>query len=156
MSNDVKIPSVISYSPRTESRERQFGADLSPDAIAFVHTKLELDVQDTRLEELDLILQVLDGMKDLNFNNIKAMKGLPAYTWKQPEDIVTDYLTKAFECFKNATEYMAEIRRTAPVDIVVTVPVVCFPSCCFAHNFLTLNRAGLIGMCILLQDERDS
>jgi hypothetical protein len=100
MNNDVKIPSVISYSPRTESRERQFGADLSPDGIAFVHTKLELDVQDTRLGELDLILQVLDGMKDLNFNNIKAMRGLPAYTWKQPEDIVTDYLTKAFECFK--------------------------------------------------------
>jgi methionine synthase II (cobalamin-independent) len=124
MTNDVKIPSVISYSPRSAQNEQQFGADLSPDAVSFLNTKLELDLQDSRLEELDLILQVLEGMKNLNFDNIKASKGYPAYTWKKPEDIVTDYLTRVYNCFVKSTEYMEEIRKTAPVDIIITVPVV--------------------------------
>jgi hypothetical protein len=125
MTNDVKIPSVISYSiTHSEIKERQFGADLSPDAITMVNTKLELDVQETRLDELNLIIQVLDGMKDLGFDHIKASKGMPEYTWKNPEAIVTDYLKKAFEPFLDATEYMAAIRALAPVDVVITVPVV--------------------------------
>lgn len=123
MANNAMIPSLISYSAPTGG-ERQFGTDLSPDAVAMVNTKVELDVQDTRSEELDLIIQVLDGMKGLNFDHIKENRGIPEYTWKTPEDVVTDYLTKVFESFWNATENMNEFRSANPVDIVVTVPLV--------------------------------
>lgn len=124
MSNEVKIPSVISYSPSTDKREQQVGASLSPDAVAMVNTKLELEVQDTRLDELDLIIQVLAGTKNLNFEQVKRAQGYPGYTWKEPEDIVTDYLTKLFEHFEKATVYLEEIKSNVPVDIMVTVPVV--------------------------------
>lgn len=53
-------------------------------------------------EELDLILQVLDGMNDMHFENVVGSRGYPAYTWKVPEDIVTDYLTKVFEYLEEA------------------------------------------------------
>ena len=128
MSNEVKIPSVISYSPSTHKREQQFGASLSPDAVAMVNTKLELEVQDTRLDELDLIIQVLAGTKNLNFEQVKHAQGYPGYTWKEPEDIVTDYLTKVFEHFERATVYLAEIKSNVPVDIMITVPVACLKS----------------------------
>lgn len=124
MDNEVKVPSVISYSPRTAKKELQFGANLSPDAVTMLSTKLELDVQDTRLEELDLIIQVLDGMRDLNFQHIKNSKSMPEYTWKTPEDIVTDYLKKVFQPFWEATDYWNTHRAKAQVDIVITIPVV--------------------------------
>lgn len=125
MGNDVKIPSVISYSPCTDENEQQFGASLSPDAVAMINTKLELDAQDTRLDELDLIIQVLEGTENLNFEHVKRAQGYPDYTWKAPEDIVTDYLTKGFEHFERGTDYLTEIKNTVPVDIIITVPVVC-------------------------------
>ncbi|KAH7078751.1 hypothetical protein BKA63DRAFT_591475 [Paraphoma chrysanthemicola] len=123
MTNDVKIPSVISYSPSSEDHEQQFGASLSPKSVAMINTKLELGVQDKRLDELTLIIQALNGMKNLDFNHIKAAKGYPDYPWKKPEAIVTDYLTKAFKAFSDATNYMTEVKRTSPVDIVITIPV---------------------------------
>lgn len=123
MTNEPKIPSVISYSDPNNG-ERQFGADLSASAITMINTKLELDAQDTKVEELDLIIHMLDGMKCLNFEHIKASKGMPEYTWKTPENIIQDYIARAFDPFWEATDYMAEIRTTAPVDIVVTFPVV--------------------------------
>jgi hypothetical protein len=81
-----KIPSVISYSETTTADEQQWGLDLSPNALAMVNTKMELDVQDRKLDELDLILQVLDGVNDLNFDDTIANKGFPEYTWKAPEE----------------------------------------------------------------------
>ncbi|KAH7073280.1 hypothetical protein FB567DRAFT_611506 [Paraphoma chrysanthemicola] len=123
MTNDVKIPSVISYSPSSEDHEQQFGASLSPKSVAMINTKLELGVQDKRLDELNLIIQALNGMKDLNFEHIRSAKGYPDYPWKKPEAIVTDYLTKAFKAFSDTTNYMTEIKRTSPVDIVITIPV---------------------------------
>jgi hypothetical protein len=44
---------------------------------------------------------------------------------KGPEEVVTDYLTKAFECFDASTEYIVDLKPTMPVDIVITTPVVC-------------------------------
>lgn len=120
----AKIPSVISYSPQLSEDDLQFGTSLSKGAVAMVNTKLELDVQDSRLDELDLIVQVLDGMKNLSFEHIKRSKGYPNYTWKQPEEIVSDYLSKMFQSFERATEYIDELKATLPVDIVLTVPVV--------------------------------
>ncbi len=147
MYNDVKIPSVISYSAPGVNDEQQFGYDISPDAITMVNTKLELEPQDERVDELNLILQVLEGMRNLNFNHVKSIRSFPGYTWyvmlvsklicgrhlltlsapprKGPEDVVTDYLTKAFKCFDASTEYIADVKQTNPVDIVVTTPVVC-------------------------------
>ncbi|KAF2117305.1 hypothetical protein BDV96DRAFT_571885 [Lophiotrema nucula] len=123
MGNTVKIPSVISYTPCIAAHIEQFGSDLSDDAITMVNTKLELDPQETRMEELDLILQVLDGMKDLKFEYIKESHGYPSYTWKGPEEIITDYLSKVFKKFEMATEQINEIKVAVPVDIIITVPV---------------------------------
>lgn len=125
MGNHDKIPSVISYSPTSRAGEQQWGASISPDAVTMVNTKLELDVQDNKSDELDLILQVLDGMNNLNFDHVAAAKGYPDYTWKVPEDIVTDYLTKVFQYLDEAVAHFgAELRAKIPVDIVLTVPVV--------------------------------
>jgi hypothetical protein len=124
MENAVKVPSVISYSPCSVKNEQQFGTSLSPEAVAMIKTKLELEAQETRLDELDLLIQVLQGSENLSFQHAQRAQGYPGYTWKSPEDIVTDYLAKAFEHFEAATEYLAEIKVNVPVDIVVTVPVV--------------------------------
>ena len=44
---------------------------------------------------------------------------------KSPDEVVTDYLTKAFECFEASIRYLADLIPTMPVDIVITTPVVC-------------------------------
>lgn len=125
MGNHDKIPSVISYSPASPVGEQQWGYSLSPRAVTMVHTKLELDVQENKSDELDLILQVLDGIKNLHFDNVVKSKGYPAYTWKVPEDIVTDYLTKVFDYLEQAMSHFgAELNAQIPVDIVLTIPVV--------------------------------
>lgn len=123
MSEMYKVPSVISYSTASRAQEQQWGASLSPDAIAMINTKLELDLQDNKSEELDLILQALEGMDDLNFEHVKMSKGYPSYTWKGPEDIVADYLEKVFQCVPAALNLPTEYLDRIPVDIVVTVPV---------------------------------
>ena len=102
-----------------------------------VHTKLELGAQENKSDELDLILQLLDGTKDLHFDNVVKSKGYPAYTWKLPEDIVTDYLTKVFEYMEQAVSHFSAAQ--IPVDIVVTMPVV-NPHFSFS-NHLVLNGA---------------
>lgn len=123
MSNKSKVPSVNSYSPAPNG-EQQWGESLSPDAVTMINTKLELDVQDNKSDELELILQVLDGMKNLHFDHVRASGGYPEYTWKSPEEIVTDYLTKIYPYLdKRLDEFGQEIRQRLPVDIVVTVPV---------------------------------
>lgn len=120
MSNKDKVPSVYSYSPAPNG-EQQWGESLSPKAVTMINTKLELDVQDNKSDELELILQVLDGMKNLHFDHVRACKGYPEYTWKNPEEIVTDYLTKIFQY---VDKYVEKFRVLGlPVDIVVTVPV---------------------------------
>jgi hypothetical protein len=129
MHNDEKIPSVISYSLPNNAQTLQWGKSLSPGSVAMVHTKLELDVHDTS-EELDLILGALDGMKNLRFQCIRDAGPLPSYTWKGPEEIVEDYLTRVFETVLKGVEdeeeyFPEELRARIPVDIVVTVPAVC-------------------------------
>lgn len=90
-----------------------------------INTKLELDLLDNKSEELDLILQALDGMNNLNFEHVKAAKGYPEYTWKGPRDIVTDYLTKVFQYLSlEIKNFSPEFSARIPVDIVITVPVV--------------------------------
>ena len=125
MGNHNKIPSVYSYSPVSAAGEQQWGASLSPDAVTMVNTKMELDVQANKLDELELILQVLDGTCNMEFANVKKSQGYPEYTWKDPEEIVTDYLTKVFQYLNQAVKYFgSHLRAKIPVDIVITVPVV--------------------------------
>jgi len=124
MGNHKKVPSVISFSRPTRAKEQQWGSDLSKDAVAMIHTKLQLDLQDVA-GELDLIVHALKGMKDLNFGQLKLMGPLPAYTPKSAEDIVKAYLTKVFEYLSEAIEgFSKELTAQIPVDIVVTVPTV--------------------------------
>ncbi|KAF2827326.1 actin-like ATPase domain-containing protein, partial [Ophiobolus disseminans] len=126
MMNAGKVPSVISYSPQTDAMEQQWGADLSPNAVSMVHTKLELGMQNV-LGELDMTIQVLDGMKNLSFVDMMATSlghGRPAYSEKAPEDIVSDYLTKVYGVLD---DYMDEnftnaFRKLTATDLVVTVP----------------------------------
>lgn len=122
--NTSKVPSVISYSEPSELGEQQWGARISADAIAMVHTKLELDFQPV-IGELDLILESLDGMRNLDFTQIKETGGHPPYTYKSAEQIVTDYLTKIFEWLLQAVKKMTKtLRDTISTDIVVTIPTV--------------------------------
>jgi hypothetical protein len=125
MGNHYKIPSVISFSLSTEHGEQQWGCDLSENAVAMVHTKLELDPQTVSFE-LDLLLESLDGMKNLDFEQLKRVGARPAYTTKSAEQIVTEYLSRVFN---HLTEYVEDLRvykDRVPVDIVVTIPTVCY------------------------------
>lgn len=95
-----------------------------------VNTKMELDVHDDKIDELELILQVLNGTHDLNFNEIKAQKGFLKYPVKNPEEVVADYLTKVFGHLKKALaipyfDYETQFKGQIPVDIVITIPVAC-------------------------------
>lgn len=138
-----KVPSVYSYSPPTEAGEQQWGSSLSPKAVAMVNTKLELDVQENKLDELELIIQVLDGTKNLDISEIKRSHGYPEYTWKSPEEIVTDYLTKIFQYLYQRFEVFGDrLRSTILVDVVVTVPVVFFPVQENQQVVLIINRDG--------------
>ena len=127
MSSDPKVPSVVSYTPARD--EEQWGKDLSSNAIALIHTKLQLDI-DSVSGELDFILQALDGMKNLNFNEMTTDGGLPSYTEKSPEQIVQYYLTKLFESgLKNlrinrVQEFSQRSLSDTPTDIVITHPSV--------------------------------
>jgi len=121
---DEKVPSVISYS----SPEHEWGDALSENSVSMVHTKLELDVQ-SLLGELDMTLQVLNGMSNLNFDgmlsNISNNGDVPAYSYKSPEDIVTDYLRKIFQYLYGEVDQFGQLaRKHIATDIVVTVPTV--------------------------------
>ncbi|KAF2658712.1 hypothetical protein K491DRAFT_755999 [Lophiostoma macrostomum CBS 122681] len=120
MSNEPKVPSVISYP------EQEWGDKVGANSIVMVHTKLELDVGEVD-DELDLLLQTLDGMKDLSFRHLRAtemMGGRPAYTQKSSEEIVTDYLSKILQCIipQIDAKISQELRHIIPTDIVITVP----------------------------------
>ncbi|KAH0556728.1 hypothetical protein GP486_005483 [Trichoglossum hirsutum] len=119
MANHEKIPSVISYS---KAIGPEWGASVDKKSVAMVHTKLQLEVSSPS-EELDLILQALEGMHDLDSDRIRDAGPLPAYTWKGPEAIVEDYLTRMLESLLRVERgFSKQMRRHMPVDIVVTIP----------------------------------
>ena len=90
MSNQLKVPSVYSYS-KPKNREAQWGSDISDDAITMVNMKLELQPQDLRLAELESALNVLRGTGDLSFDNLRKVGSNPAYPTKTPAQIIADY-----------------------------------------------------------------
>ncbi|KAL5328743.1 hypothetical protein ACEPPN_002247 [Leptodophora sp. 'Broadleaf-Isolate-01'] len=123
MCNNHKIPSVISYSAaRTKEHERQWGSDLSPQAIAMLHTKLQLEVYHTTAE-LGFISNALDLLGNINFQYIKDSGNAPNYLDKEPEQIIQDYLTKVVEhLFQDVRYFTPALIALMPVDIVATVP----------------------------------
>ena len=120
---DEKVPSVISYF----RPDYEWGDGLSKDAVSMVYTKLELGMQKV-LGEMDLTLQVLEGMKNLNFDEMFRSQGgrdIPAYSDKSPEEIVTDYLTKVFQRLEQEVDRFGKMaRKHTATDLVVTVPTV--------------------------------
>lgn len=77
------------------------------------------------LGELDLTIQVLDGMKNLDFSRMMVAKGIPAYSHKSPEEIVTDYLEKIFQYLdQTVNKFTKAFRNNTTTDIVVTIPTV--------------------------------
>jgi hypothetical protein len=124
MKNDHKIPSVISYSISPKG-EKQWGSDVSEDAICMVHQKLELGIGTTS-NELDFLLKTMEGVDGLNFNHLKSVAPIPEYPTHLPEQIVTDYIENAFGAVINfiETEYTSSFIQTTPVDIVMTMPAV--------------------------------
>ncbi|CAO2656251.1 Nn.00g050540.m01.CDS01 [Neocucurbitaria sp. VM-36] len=141
MGNHDKVPSVISYSVPSEMMEQQWGSSLSPQAVSMVHTKLELGIQKLQ-GELDMTLQVLDGMKDLDFSRMMTANGIPAYSHKSPEEIVTDYLAKVFEYLDlTVNNFNEAFRRHTATDIVVTVPTD-WSYMAMNSTFRALTKAG--------------
>jgi hypothetical protein len=126
MDNHEKVPSVYSYS-RKVGKEQNWGSSLAPDAVAMIHTKLELDVQSVS-DELDFILKTLEGTKNLNFDEgvIQAEESGRKYPDKSSEDIVTDYMTEVFKYLmqENILLERLTVLKYASTDIVVTVPTV--------------------------------
>jgi hypothetical protein len=122
MRNTHRVPSVISYwPPSNDWEQQQFGYSLSPNAEIISRTKNELEIQETKCAELDLILKFLDGADNLSFEHIRAATiGYPYSTSKRPEHVVADYLSKIFP---HVYRTLALQDRT-PTDIAVTVPEV--------------------------------
>lgn len=124
MSNQQKVRTMISYT-KPLNGEAQWGTDVSDDATTMVNTKLELEPQDSRFDELDLTLALLKGTGNLSFENVRKAGPNPAYSCKTPTEIVTDYLTKVCESARKSSTIDQLVRTpNATVDIVVTVPVV--------------------------------
>lgn len=144
MDNHDKVPSVISYSRASERGEQQWGSSLSADAVAMVHTKLELGIQNV-LGELDMTLQILDGMNNLDFDTTFMGKGsqdLPPYSHKSPEEIVTDYLTRVFQWLEQEVEkFDTVLRKHTSTDIVVTIPTE-WSYMAMNSTFRALTKAG--------------
>lgn len=116
-----KAPSVISYSPADDAD--QWGMSISENAVTMLNFKLELETQDKRIDELDLILQLLQGTGFLSFDIIRRAGSYPAYTSKSPAQIVTDYLSNVCDSIFNSQAFSDPKNAKLPIDICVTVPV---------------------------------
>ena len=120
----AKVPSEISYSS-APGRERQWGSDISQEAVKMVWTKMELDQQE-RSDELRMILDALNGMNNLDLKAIERSRGIPDYPAMDPVDIVADYLSKVRAHLVQTLEatYGKEYLTIIPIDLVITVPAV--------------------------------
>lgn len=119
MSNHPKVPSVISYS-LSPNGEKQWGMDVADDSVTMVNTKMQLDIQDTRLDELETTLQILQGTGFLDFNHVKNIGTIAGYTWKSPVEVATDYLRRVCERICLA---LPHVISRAEIELVITVPV---------------------------------
>ena len=132
MSNNHKVPSVYSYALANKGEEN-WGTDISENAVTMVNTKLELEIRDKRLDELELTLQLLERTGSLSFGHVRRSGACPEYTWKTPIEIVTDYMTNVCECVVRSLGLGNPVNTKNTIDIVVTVPVVC--DCAYLNGF---------------------
>lgn len=135
--NQVKVPSQIAYSSSHEHNS-QWGYDISPEALRLIWTKLELEKQN-RVDELNHLLRALDGMKDLDLNEIAKTRGLPEYPAKEPVEIISDYLSLVCEhVVKRDMPYSVgeALFESSKIDLVVTCP--------------TVSSLNLISCCLVL------
>lgn len=118
-----KIPSLISYTPASNSSDLQWGASISEEALVVKDVKKGLDARSSSVDDVELTLQTTDKghLKVEKVTNPKAHPSL----LRTPEQIVADYLTKVFHYLENTFEFLGpHLRTTVQVDIVVTVPAV--------------------------------
>ncbi|KAH7070302.1 hypothetical protein FB567DRAFT_613128 [Paraphoma chrysanthemicola] len=143
MKNHDKVPSVISYTNASEDFQ-QWGSSLSPDAVTMVRKKLEL-CHHSLQGELDLVVQVLEGMKNLNFEDLiqgSKERKLPVYACKTPEQIITDYLTKIFTYLDQTVDSFSEsFRKYTKTDLVVTIPTD-WPYEAVNSTYRSISKAG--------------
>lgn len=109
--------------------ETQWGPTVENNTTAMVNTKLELEPQPTRFDELELTWYLLKGTGNLAFEHLKKIGPNPAYTSAPPRQIVQDYLThicrSACKPDSFATIDLTKlVAARIPLDIVVTVPAV--------------------------------
>ncbi len=127
MSNEEKVRSMVSYS---DPRSIQWGTDISENAVAISNSKLELEPRDTRIDELEATVHLLEGARYLSFNHIRAAGPEPAFTPRSPLQIVTDFLHEVRESACRAGVDIDKLKQTdTPVDLVITVPVVSSDGC---------------------------
>lgn len=126
--NQSKVRTMISY-VKSSTGETQWGSNVSDHGTAMVNTKLELEPQPNRYDELELTLYLLKNTGYLAFEHLKKIGPNPAYTSAPPRQIVQDYLKHICEsaCRPGSFETidMTRLAETStPLDIVVTVPAV--------------------------------
>lgn len=120
MNNQHKVRSTIAYLPN----QIQWGSDISDGIPTMVNMKLELELQPSRYDELELTLHVLKGTGNLSFENVRTSGLDPGYSSKSPDKIVADYLAKVCESVRRVIDVNKLNSTKTPVDIVITVPVV--------------------------------
>jgi len=124
---EQKVPSEISYSAALGG-ERQWGYDISESSLKWQWTKMELDQQE-RPDELRLILEAVDGMKNLDISKVDQSNGQALAYSRAPEDIVADYLSYVREYLVVKLRLLyPDIFTTLAIDLVLTVPAVCLNS----------------------------
>ena len=127
--NQSKVRSMISY-VKSLTHGTQWGSAVDDHATAMVNTKLELEPQPTRFDELELTLYLLMGTGNLAFQHLKSIGDQPAYSSAAPQKVVQDYLSHicASAMQKGVftkTDLSKANESKIPIDIVITVPAVC-------------------------------
>ena len=118
------MPSEVSYA-ESPNGYKQWGFDIEQ-GKKIVWTKLQLD-QQTRLQELQWVLEVLDG---INIKN-KALSNIadgvaPDYPADEPVDVAAHYLHFIREWLVKALlkQYKKPIMDEYDIELVVTIPAV--------------------------------
>lgn len=109
----------------------QWGFDIEHDRTVMVNTKLELepldsifDKDDSKYDELDLTLHVARGLGFLDLERMHEEGPSPAYSPKEPGDIVKDYLCQVHATVHDEIKEFDLKHTNTPMDLVLTVPVV--------------------------------
>ncbi|KAK0740411.1 hypothetical protein B0T18DRAFT_440099 [Schizothecium vesticola] len=120
-----KVPSDYSYSPSLVQSCDQWGYDIDDNSRVLRWTKLSLQPSNDRTLELQNLKNLLYEIRHVDLSPDKVINNdLPRHLWKEPEDVVTDYLENVAE--KTLDEITSQVGRDVldniPIDIVVSHP----------------------------------